>query len=230
MHTTTADLLPDTETTSRMAGKTQKKTVDADARARALAIETGAKWKCSRVGEWVGKQDCEARYEAASDFSPCRECATVRTFLAPQAKVTTMPRQAAQLEKQTAQADPLAGLTVYSPKVSAAMGKEVYAHLGTGDLTFSMGAVVAYKLAGHESATIMHDGQNGKVTRLVVYFGGKEMAVSSNGPKTKPGLSRKLSSHGIIKYLKLSEYVGKRYEIAEIAPGYIEINLLKVKP
>lgn len=230
MHTTTADLLPDTETTARMAGKTQKKTVDSDAKARAMAIETGAKWKCSMVGEWVGKQDCEERYEAASDFSPCRECATVRTFLTKQAKVTEMPRQASRVEKQEPQTDPFAGLSVYSPKVSAAIGKEVYAYLGSGYLTFSMAAVVAYKLADHESATIMHDGKNGKVTRLVVYFGGKEMAVSSNGPKTKPGLSRKISSHGIIKHLKLSEYVGKRYEITEIAPGYIEVNFLKVKP
>lgn len=229
MHTTTADLLPDTETTSRMSGKTQKKTVDADARARAMAIETGAKWKCSRVGEWVGKQDCEERYEAASDFSPCRECATVRTFLIKQAKVTEMPRQASRVEKQEPQVDPLAGLSVYSPKVSASMEKEVFAHLGASVLAFSMAAVIAHKIADHESVSILHDGQNGKVTRLVIHLGGKEMKLTARG-KGKNGVIRNVSSHGIIKHLKLSEYVGKRYEIAEIAPGYIEINFLKVKP
>lgn len=53
---------------------------EADANARAKAIQIGAKWKCSRVRQWVGLDDCVKRYAEAranGQYAPCLECSSV---------------------------------------------------------------------------------------------------------------------------------------------------------
>ena len=53
---------------------------EVNAKARAMAIEIGAKWKCSRVRQWVGLDDCVKRYAEARDngqYAPCLECSSI---------------------------------------------------------------------------------------------------------------------------------------------------------
>lgn len=53
---------------------------EGNAKARAMAIEIGAKWKCSRVRQWVGLDDCVKRYAEARDngqYAPCLECSSI---------------------------------------------------------------------------------------------------------------------------------------------------------
>ena len=53
---------------------------EADANARAKAIEIGAKWMCSRVRQWVGLDDCLRRYAEArsgGEYAPCLECSSI---------------------------------------------------------------------------------------------------------------------------------------------------------
>ena len=63
------------ETSDAIAGA-----AEADANARAKAIAIGAKWKCSRVRQWVGLDDCVKRYAEARDngqYAQCLECASI---------------------------------------------------------------------------------------------------------------------------------------------------------
>ena len=78
---------------------------EADANARAKAIAIGAKWKCSRVRQWVGLDDCVKRYAEARDngqYAPCLECSSIlrslremgcATPVNTKAPVSTEPRQ-----------------------------------------------------------------------------------------------------------------------------------------
>lgn len=55
---------------------------EADANARAKAIQLGAKWKCTRVKAWVDLDECVRRYAAAradtsGDYQPCLECSSI---------------------------------------------------------------------------------------------------------------------------------------------------------
>lgn len=55
---------------------------DKDAKARAMAMLNGLKWKCSRVKAWVSIDDCVARYAMAredksGDYQPCLECSSI---------------------------------------------------------------------------------------------------------------------------------------------------------
>lgn len=53
---------------------------EVNAKARAMAIQIGAKWKCSRVRQWVCLDDCVKRFAEARDngqYAPCLECSSI---------------------------------------------------------------------------------------------------------------------------------------------------------
>lgn len=197
---------------------------DKDAKARAMAMRNGLKWKCSRVGQYVSIEICETKYAEAVDFSPCRECSTIAAHL--KKKGITMPKITTEpaTDKESLHVDPLAGLTIYHPgKLREQTAKETqpYVFLSKSCMTFSSPAITQFDLLKVETITIFHDGHPGTVSRLVLHLGGKVLKLTPSGTNS---VCRKVSSWGLVKNLQLESRVGKRYPIKEIAPGYLEIR------
>ena len=233
------DLTPGTG----VAPKTKMSSADDDARARALAIETGAKWKCSRVKQWVNMSDCVAMHADAAGPQHCKECSTVAKYLFQQGvsavgkaatrvaaktefRTAENPEQSKTLTTASTQGDILAGLTMYSPlaRVLSSTAELPYAHLGQSALSFSRKAVAAFCIHKHETATLIFEGEPGNITRIVVHLGAPMLRLTSPSPTS---LTRNISAHGLVKHLRLQSLVGHRYAIREIKPGYLEIDFSK---
>jgi len=234
-------------------GPTSKatKTASGNAISTAKALLRNQKFYCPRIKAEVLPRNCKGKYNYAKaqslTMSPCLECAKVLAMLrkepSAEPQPTIDPKELAAMARPTKKGTPdqiqqeakpeptpdnLSGLTLYSPKklrIDAQAKTAPYVFLAKSCLTFSASAVSRFDMNKVKSISVFHDGTPGNITRLVFHLGGAVMKLSASGAGS---IARKISSHGLVKNLKLGAHVGRRYSIQEIAPGYLEIQLDEV--
>ena len=209
-----------------------------DAKARAMAVENGMKWKCSRVGAWVNMGECIARYVQARDAQPsfycaCLECASIdahirkhgittptQTANQEQSPVATKPKQ-----EQPIESNPFAGWERYRKEVRYNTGKDAYASITNAHvLHFSAQAVVQHGLTRFKSVDVFSaDGQLGLVFRQDEKSG--EPKVTRKAKTTTQGLH--VSLRGVVKHYGLESTAGKRFQMVPHGDGVIELELEK---
>ena len=218
------------------SGKPAGVTPDRDARARAMAIETGMKWKCGRVGEYVNITDCVTRYTAARHarprvHCPCLECSSVAAHLR-KFGISPTPIPQPQPQEPVEMATPAKKLEVVQQKPEAVNPfanwerfdrnerptGESFVTLTVGRvLSFSKNADVDLDLEKYNSVDIFAN-----KTKLGLAF-----HIDSSGTLalTKHGANRTISSRGLCKAFALDYLVKKRLPVREVAPGFVEVDL-----
>ena len=214
-----------------------------DAKARAMAVENGMKWKCSRVGAWVNIGDCMARYVQARDAQPsfhcvCLECASIdahirkhgittptQTAKQEQPTVATKPKAKPAEQDHVVDPNPFAGWERYRKEVRYNTGKAAYAAITSAHvLHFSAQAVVQHGLARFKSVDVFSaDGKLGLVFRQDEKSG--ELKVTRKSKTETQGLH--VSLRGVVKHYGLEAAAGKRFQMVPRGDGVIEIELEK---
>ena len=225
------------------SGKPTGVTPDRDAKDRAMAVESGMKWKCSRVGAWVNLGDCMARYVQARDAQPsfhcvCLECAsidahirkhgiTIQTQTAKQEPeaVATKPKAKPVEQEPSAESNPFAGWEQYRKEVRYNTGKAAYAAITKAHvLHFSAKAVVQHGLTRFKSVDVFYaGGKLGLVFRQDEKSG--ELKVTRKAKTETQGLH--VSLRGVVKHYGLENSAGKRFQMVPLGDGVIEIELEK---
>ena len=211
-----------------------------DAKARAMAVENGMKWKCSRVNAWVNLGDCIARYVQARDAQPsfhcvCLECASIDAHIRKHG--ITTPTQTAKQEQspvatkpkakpeQQGESYPFAGWERYRKEVRYNTGKAAYAAITNAHvLHFSAQAVVQHGLTRFKSVDVF-----ASAGRLGLVFSqdenGGELKVTRKAKTTTQGLH--VSLRGVVKHYGLESTAGKRFQMVPHGDGVIELELEK---
>ena len=218
------------------SGKPAGVTPDRDARARAMAIETGMKWKCGRVGEYVNITDCVTRYTAARHarprvHCPCLECSSVAAHLR-KFGISPTPIPQPQPQEPVEMATPAKKLEVVQQKPEAVNPfanwerfdrnerptGESFVTLTVGRvLSFSKNADVDLGLEKYNSVDIF-----ASKTKLGLAF---HTDSSGTLALTKHGANRTISSRGLCKAFALDYLIKKRLPVREVSPGFVEVDL-----
>ena len=214
-----------------------------DAKARAMAVENGMKWKCSRVNAWVNLGDCTARYVQARDAQPsfhcvCLECASIdahirkhgittptQTAKQEQSPVATKPKaKPEQAPDQQSESNPFAGWERYRKEVRYNTGKDAYAAITNAHvLHFSAQAVVQHGLTRFKSVDVFASA--GRLGLVFSKDGGGELKVTRKAKTETQGLH--VSLRGVVKHYGLECAAGKRFQMIPRGEGVIEIELEK---
>lgn len=219
------------------SGKRNSISPDADAKARALAVETGAKWKCSRVNAWVDVTDCIARYVVAQDarpaHSPCLECSSIAAHVRkiggipepqPQQKEPAMPVAAKKLEV-VQPSNPFAGWEKFDTKDRFRAGRSAFVTLTKSHvLTFSTLAGEQLDLMRFASVDVYANND-----KLGLHFredADGQLCLTRHKAK-QGGVNLNISARGITKHFGLEYLAGKHLPLSELAPGFVEIDLAR---
>lgn len=220
------------------SGKTHSVSPDADAKARALAVETGAKWKCARVNAWVDVTDCIARYVVAQDarpaHNPCLECSSIAAHVRkiggipePQPQQKEPAKMAAPAKKlEVVQpSNPFAGWEKFDTKDRFRAGRKAFATLTKGHtLTFSSLAGEQLDLMRFASVDVYANND-----KLGLHFredADGQLCLTRHKAK-QGGVNLNISARGITKHFGLEYLAGKHLPLSELAPGFVEIDLAR---
>jgi hypothetical protein len=230
-----------------------KKSLEGDARARAKAIEMGARWKCSRTKVWVNQEDCIGMYytDKAQKLtnSPCLECSVVVTMIkklgadamARPAKKGTPDPIVEEVKIATEPKLEIVTKPVPEVKEKAATftnpfdGWQPYDPHSTRNANLKSYATFSSNTISFSSAATEGFGMR-DCKSANLYLKGKslgvmliqdnsgKMRVTGDTPGRRGGV--KISAAGVIKHLGGVEALkGKRFSIKEHRPGFIEINV-----
>jgi len=133
------------------------------------------------------------------------------------------PHRLEIVAKPEAGANPFAGWVQYAP-ADALRGKlDVFASFSSaGILSLSVAAQEQIKLQLYSSVDVLH--KNGKLGLRL--HAGKSGALAIVA-KTKSRSSATVSARGFMRQFKLEHLAGKRFQLREIQPGFVEIDLGK---
>ena len=211
-----------------------------DAAARAMAVEHGMKWKCSRVNAWVNIGDCIARYVQARDAQPsfycaCLECASIDAHLRKNGispTPTPQPKQQESVEMATPAkklevvqaakaANPFATWNKYERKLMYNAGKGACAVITKGHvLFFSAKAVEQHQMTAFASVDVFVG--DGKIGMIFRNDDQGELSVTRKTKTVAQGLN--VSFRGVVKHHGLEAFAGKRVELIEHGPGVLEMD------
>ena len=217
------------------SGKSHGASPDADAKARAKAVEVGAKWKCSRVGAWVDVTDCLARYTVARDAQPafhcpCLECSSVVAHIRKNGGTVepitkTKPQEPIQMAApakriavvQKDQTNPFESWERFDPGARFQDG-ESFVTLTVGRvLSFSKNADSDLGLEKYNSVDVF-----ARKDKLGLMFHTDRSGALA---LTKHGANRTISSRGLCRAFALDYLIKKRLPVREVAPGFVEVDL-----
>lgn len=224
------------------SGKTHSISPGADAKARALAVETGAKWKCSRVGALVDVTDCLARYATAQTarpaHSPCLECSSIATHIRkiggipeqkplekkmPVAAKNPVPKPA-QAAPQAPDANPFSGWATYRPKDRYSHGRDSFASISRTAIMFSAKAKEVFGLGEIKTITLYRNG-----SKIGLQLHADEGGAMKCTNEVMGRVGAKVAATGLIRDMGLTteKTKGRRFELREVAPGFLEIDTAK---
>lgn len=221
------------------SGKSHGASPDADAKARAKAVEVGAKWKCSRVGAWVDVTDCLARYTVARDAQPafhcpCLECSSIDAHIRkiggipesqPQQKEPIKMAAPAKKLEVVQPSNPFAGWEKFDTKDRLRAGRKAFATLTKGHtLTFSSLAGEQLDLMRFASVDVYANND-----KLGLHFredDDGQLRLTRHKTANK-AWNLYISARGICKQYGLDYLTGKHLPLTELAPGFVEIDLAR---
>lgn len=221
------------------SGKTHSISPDADAKARAKAVEMGAKWKCSRVNAWVDVTDCLARYTVAHAarpaHSPCLECSSIAAHVR---KIGGIPEPQPQQKESAKMAAPAKKLEVVQPEVNPFAKWEKFDARGRlraglkSFATLNASRTLAFStLAGEELGLL-------KFASVDVYANNDKLGIHfreddegqlrlTRNKSSKGTWNIYVSARGVCKQYGLDYLAGKHLPLTELAPGFVEIDLAR---
>lgn len=218
------------------SGKTHRVSPESDAKARALAVKTGAKWKCSRVNAWVDVTDCIARYVVAQDarpaHSPCLECSSIAAHVR---KIGGIPEPQPQQKEPAKMAAPAKKLEVaqqpnpftkwekFDTRDRFRAGRSAFVTLTKSHvLTFSTLAGEQLDLMRFASVDVYANND-----KLGLHFredADGQLCLTRHKAK-QGGVNLNISARGITKHFGLEYLAGKHLPLSELAPGFVEVDL-----
>lgn len=220
------------------SGKRHSISPESDAKARALAVKTGAKWKCSRVGALVDVTDCLARYATAQTarpaHSPCLECSSITAHIR---KIGGIPEPQPQQKEPAKMAAPAKKLEVvqqqnpftkwekFDTKDRFRAGRSAFATLTKSHvLTFSSLAGEQLDLMRFASVDVYAN--KGKLGLHFREDADGQLCLTRHKAK-QGGVNLNISARGITKHFGLEYLAGKHLPLSELAPGFVEIDLAR---
>lgn len=219
------------------SGKTHSISPGADAKARALAVETGAKWKCSRVGALVDVTDCLARYATAQDarpvHSPCLECSSIAAHVRkiggipepqPQQKEPAkMAAPAKKLEVVQPEVNPFAKWEKFDAKISFRSGRKAFATLNAS-LTLAFSTLAGEQLSLLKFASVDVYANNDQLGLRFRADDDGQLKLTRHKSKNN-SWNIYISARGVTKQYGLEYLVGKHLPLSEVSPGFVAIDL-----